>query len=664
MWATGNGPHSSGCGPNSAGDGCSNGGSGGSNGGECMCNSNGASLTPGEYRGYMSWWSRPPDQLCAACLGAALRRLPRLTALELGGTHADIAITALKLAITSSAATTITTTATTATSITTRRVVPLEPMLSPPPPLSLSLLERLILDLTGNVHLRALQEVVATGLFRLRQLTLVEQRPAAAAAAISATTGSAAVATAAAVASHFSNRPFCRAHVPERASRTAAAGEEKCGLAAPGEGCEGNGTEDEHANQFSLLGPVLWMLRQRQLRRLSFTSDRSFTTLEPPPSSGVPHGGGDGQMRARDGNDNGNGESKVRRINGEVADVYKVVCAEDIHDSGSHVDGGGSGGGGLCSVRLSFDLSAEALEPLVACLPATVTSLTLNVGILHRPSDVLAAYAAAACRRCQSGDDSASARIDRPPATAAATIAVDSALPPPPPPAGALDSPAWMSLPPHSFLGGLHFLWPALTQLPRVVPQLRELRLGGDVAAACSDHVLRCWAGASGDPDSLATPMVVDPSFNAMLRRHRPSPPLAQQSPPSAPPLSVNLPITKALDVNAMGISPDSRRGGPGGTAAGQPGSWTVVTAPAASHREGGGDGGVDGRVIAVIGWNDWARSLEQVCLMAHGPTLGAALHLRRFMGGLRRLQVVMNGRLTDVAVVQVQGLEASATAP
>ncbi|GLI68832.1 hypothetical protein VaNZ11_013374, partial [Volvox africanus] len=110
--ATGNCSHDLGCGLNSAVH-------GGSSCVDCKCNGNPAGMTPGAQRHCLSCWSRQPEQLCAACLGAALRRLHRLAVLEVIGTYADIAIAALKLAVTSSAAT-MTTTAT----ITARRSVP------------------------------------------------------------------------------------------------------------------------------------------------------------------------------------------------------------------------------------------------------------------------------------------------------------------------------------------------------------------------------------------------------------------------------------------------------------------------------------------------------------------------------------------------------------
>eukprot|EP00198_Chlamydomonas_reinhardtii_P014191 XP_001703528.1 predicted protein [Chlamydomonas reinhardtii] len=110
----------------------------------------------------------------------------------------------------------------------------------------------------------------------------------------------------------------------------------------------------------------------------------------------------------------------------------------------------------LKSVRLVLDLSAEALQPLVSSLPRGLDSLTLHP-----------------------------------------------------------DSPDWLALPPDSFLGGMRWLWPALTSLPALLPALRELRLGGQLPTA--DHVLRCWAASAGDPASLATPMVTDPAFNAMV---------------------------------------------------------------------------------------------------------------------------------------------------
>ncbi|KXZ56718.1 hypothetical protein GPECTOR_1g647 [Gonium pectorale] len=177
----------------------------------------------------------------------------------------------------------------------------------------------------------------------------------------------------------------------------------------------------------------------------------------------------------------------------------------------------------------------------------------------------------------------------------------------------------------------MRFLWPALTQLPRVLPRLRELRLGGGVAAATTDHVLRCWAGASGDPDSLATPMVIDPAFNAMMR-----PPQRR---------------------DASGAAAGA--GAEVAAAAAGPNGWNTGhdAAPAGAGRAvpwGGGSGAVtarQGRDADGPSCSEWRVSLERVCLLAPGPTVAGALHLRRFMPGLRRLQVVVEGRLTDVVV-------------
>ncbi len=261
--------------------------------------------------------------------------------------------------------------------------------------------------------------------------------------------------------------------------------------------------------------------------------------------------------------------------------------------SSTTTTGGGSGGGGsnLRHVRLCVDLSAEALEPLVCALPPSTTHLLLHVGALRRPVDTLQHFT----HHHQLLQHRLQGRYRQWDAE-------------------------WMSTPPDSFLGGVRFVWPALTRLPALVPHLSELRLGGCAAACCSDHVLRCWAAASRLPDALSTPMVTDPAYNALIR----------------------------------GTAEDE-----GGNGEGEQ--------QGAEGMELGGRGGVEcedpllgrGRRVEVgeegeeleVAWSDWVRTLQVVALTAPGPTVAGALHLRRFSPALRRLQVVVERRLVEVVV-------------
>ncbi|EFJ47212.1 hypothetical protein VOLCADRAFT_117894, partial [Volvox carteri f. nagariensis] len=236
------------------------------------------------------------DQLCAACLGAALRRLPRLSSLELSGVSAPGALRALQLA---------TARATAAVESSSRRggggggdagastAAVQQHQQQQPPPASLAALERLVLDLEGLMDLGSLKAVVVggRGLPRLRHLIVAEQR---------------------AIVPSWPSTGLCRHRVgPDDTYIDSHGG---------GDGGDKVVTEEQFEEEpFSPLDSVLWMLRQPQLRRLSFTSDRAFTTLQrppPPPPHPSPHPssssstvGSDGDGGRGGGSNRGDGEA-------------------------------------------------------------------------------------------------------------------------------------------------------------------------------------------------------------------------------------------------------------------------------------------------------------------------------------------------------------------
>lgn len=243
----------------------------------------------------------------------------------------------------------------------------------------------------------------------------------------------------------------------------------------------------------------------------------------------------------------------------------------------------GGSASNLRHVRLCVDLSAEALEPLVCALPPSTTHLLLHVGALRRPADTLHHLSLHHRLHHQTRAQQWDAE--------------------------------WMSTPPDSFLGGVRFVWPALTKLPAVVPRLSELRLGGCAAACCSDHVLRCWAAASHLPDALATPMVTDPAYNALI-------------------------LGAADDEGGEGEQQGEGRMERGG----------VENEDPLLGRGRRIEVGEEGEELEVA-WSDWVRTLQVVALTAPGCTVAGALHLRRFSPALRRLQVVVDRRLVEVVV-------------
>ncbi|KAG2499271.1 hypothetical protein HYH03_002849 [Edaphochlamys debaryana] len=780
-------------------------------------------------------------QPCPACLGVALRRLHRLTRLELSGLRAGGAVAALAAAVRPVAA---------------AAGGGAQPQIQPPG--RLGSLERLVLDLDGHVDMASMQGVVGC-LPRLRHLALVEQAPlrgrrrpqrrpphvhpppplpppAAAGGpgdgvggpggsgdgpsgsppgsrgggggdlgspSGGASAGERQPAEASGPAGNAAENGLgLHSRGLERSPTVSLNGQAEAGLESPSRSpgqlspvsssppsstSSSSASSSSSSSFFSSFGPpsfavlpvtpaeppdeeqsdqdpvsyhplgaVLWMLRRTDLRRLSFSSDRSFTTLEPPPlllpAAPEPflagpllppasHGPGSGSDA--DADDGGGRWGHSAHGHTAAAAAAAAAASSSPHPSLStpelplgppaeplipapapspslSPDPVSAAAAGpepaLASVRLSLRLSAEALEPLVACLPPSVASLTLVVGALHRPADVIAAYtaaadeaAAAAARAAaaeeaaaraegeaaaraaaaggegEGGEEAEGRRVAGGGKAAAGAGAVGAASagsqgqgaggtgagagarrasqgqgPGPgqrtPPPSLDAASPAWLSVPPLSFLGGVRFTWPALTQLPRVVPRLRELRLGGGAAAACGDHVLRCWAGASGDPDSLATPMVADPSFNAMLRVPAPPPPQQlqpQQPGPGLGPADDAPPQAQPHRIGPMQAPAQAQARPYGHTHAGAfpaPHGSPLGLGPAAAAGPGAGAGQEPPEGLG-LGGSEWARSLERVCLLAAGPTISACLHLRRFMGSLRRLQVVVDGRLTDVAV-------------